>query len=185
METIGRLARRYGLSRSTLLYYDRLGLLRPAARSGANYRRYGREDARRLELICLYRSAGVPLAGIRRILDGPAGAVRGVLEARLAALQAEIAALRGQQDVVLRVLQRPDLALRYRGLDRRGWVALLRAVGLDEPAMRRWHAAFEAAAPDAHREFLRTLRIPEREIGRIRRAARRGGGRAQARPRAP
>ncbi len=29
--TVGQLARRSGLSRATLLYYDRLGLLRPSA----------------------------------------------------------------------------------------------------------------------------------------------------------
>ena len=57
MESIGQVGRRFGISRSTLLYYDRIGLLRASARTGARYRRYSEEDARRLELVRLYRAA--------------------------------------------------------------------------------------------------------------------------------
>lgn len=170
MQTISQLGRRFGLSRSTLLYYDRLGVLPAPARSAAGYRRYGEEAARRLELVCLYRSAGVPLADIRRILDGPRAGVAAALEQRLAALQAELARLRAQQDVIVRILRRPDLARRYRGLDKDGWVALLQAVGLDGPGMRRFHAEFERAAPEAHQDFLESLRVPPTAIRRIRRA---------------
>jgi DNA-binding transcriptional MerR regulator len=172
METIGRLARRFGLSRSTLLYYDRIGLLRAPARSGAGYRRYGEEAARRLELIRVYRAAGVPLASIRKILDGPREGAAALLEQRLIALQEELSRIRGQQDVIIRILGRPELARRYRGLDREGWTALLRAAGLDEPAMLRWHGAFERAAPEAHQDFLESLRIPPEDIRRIRRVCR-------------
>ena len=41
----GELAKSAGLSRSTLLYYDRLGLLRPVGRSESNYRLYSATDA--------------------------------------------------------------------------------------------------------------------------------------------
>ncbi len=174
METIGRLARRFGLSRSTLLYYDRIGLLRAPARSGAGYRRYGAEAARRLELIRVYRAAGVPLAGIRKILDGPREGMSAILEQRLVALQEELSRVRAQQDVIIRILGRPELARRYRGLDRQGWTALLRAVGLDEAAMFRWHRAFERAAPEGHQDFLESIRIPREDIRRIRRACRAG-----------
>src|SRR5512140_57759 len=121
METIGRLARRFGLSRSTLLYYDRIGLLPAPARSAAGYRRYGAEAVRRLELICVYRGAGVPLRGIRRLRDGPRQGAAALLEQRLVALQAEQARIREQQDVILRLLGSPELARRYRGLDKDGW----------------------------------------------------------------
>ena len=74
MFTVSKLARRCGLSRSTLLYYERAGLLAPAARSGANYRSYSEKDLRRLEQICVYRRAGLKLADIRAILARPQAA---------------------------------------------------------------------------------------------------------------
>ena len=69
MITVSRLARQFNLSRSTLLYYDRIGLLRPSDRSRSNYRLYTREDRKRLEKICHYRAIGLPLKAIQRILD--------------------------------------------------------------------------------------------------------------------
>ena len=48
------------------------------------------------------------------------------------------------------------------------WVALFREIGLDEPTMQRWHAAFEQRSPEAHQSFLEWLHIPAAEIGRIR-----------------
>ena len=61
MITVGRLAKRFGLSRSTLLYYDSIGLLRPTGRSAKGYRLYSEDDAARLEKICLYRQTGLSL----------------------------------------------------------------------------------------------------------------------------
>lgn len=39
--TVGRLTKKFGLSRSTLLYYDSIGLLTPAAHMKGEYRTYG------------------------------------------------------------------------------------------------------------------------------------------------
>src|SRR5574344_1987818 len=48
MHTIGQIAKRFALSRSTLLYYDTIGLLSPSGRSQANYRLYTDNDVRRM-----------------------------------------------------------------------------------------------------------------------------------------
>ncbi len=42
--TVSMLARRCGLSRSTLLYYESIGLLRRPPRTTGNYRAYGDAD---------------------------------------------------------------------------------------------------------------------------------------------
>ena len=68
MYRISQLAEQFGLSRSTLLYYDRIGLLSPSARSEAGYRQYSAADRGRLESICSLRRAGTrtiqaPLTG--------------------------------------------------------------------------------------------------------------------------
>jgi len=168
MTTVGTLARRHGLARSTLLYYDRIGLLAPSARSAAGYRRYSESDERRLVQICRYRRAGLTLAAIRRVLDGPAGALAQALEARLAELDREIAALHAQVRLIAALLQRPEVLRRTRVLDKRTWVDLLAASGMSQEAMRRWHADFERTAPAEHQRFLELLGLGEEEIAAVR-----------------
>jgi len=172
--TVGRLARRHGLSRSTLLYYDSIGLLRPSARTRASYRQYTEDDSRRLGLICRYREVGLSLSDIAKILAGSSRGMAAILERRLEALNAEIGALREQQRMIARLLRNRARLGRARALDKRGWVALLRATGMDEEDMQRWHVEFERLAPEAHQDFLESLGIPAREVDAIRRWARDG-----------
>ncbi|MFH1915383.1 MAG: MerR family transcriptional regulator [Pseudomonadota bacterium] len=169
MYTVGKLARRHGLSRSTLLYYDRIGLFSPTGHSPGEYRRYSTADDARLARICRYRRAGLPLADIGRILADPAeSGLSDALETRLAELGDEMAALREQQALVAELLGRPELLARRDSLDRESWSRLLREVGFAETDMDRWHEGFEQASPEGHAAFLRRLRMPEEEIAAIR-----------------
>lgn len=65
---INDICKMYKISRSTLLYYDSIGLLRPAERTGANYRLYSDSDSLRLERILNFRKAGISLNEIK-LLD--------------------------------------------------------------------------------------------------------------------
>jgi DNA-binding transcriptional MerR regulator len=168
MSTISALARRFHLSRSTLLYYDRIGLLRPGGRSLKAYRQYGPYEEARLEQICLYRRAGVPLAEIRRLLEGPDQAMAPILERHLHALEGEIQGLRDQQRLIVGLLQNPGLWEGLQAMDKATWVSLLRASGFSDADMDRWHMAFEAADPERHQRFLTFLGLSEGEVTRIR-----------------
>src|SRR5262252_9101014 len=95
--SVSRFGRQFGLSRSALLYYDRIGLLSPSERSRSGYRVYSDRDTRRLEAICRYREIGLSLGQIRELLDGATGRTAEILEARLDQLNAEIGRLREQQ----------------------------------------------------------------------------------------
>jgi hypothetical protein len=53
-------------------------------------------------------------------------------------------------------------------MDKVKWVELFSALGLDDAAMGRWHALFEARYPDSHQAFLEWLNIPSQEIAAIR-----------------
>ncbi len=168
MFTIGQLARESGLSRSTLLYYDSIGLLRPSGRTRANYRRYTAGDAGRLQSICLYRRIGLPLKTIGEILDSPRNAVRLALEKRLQELGKEVDSLHEQQQVIIRMLGDEALRENIPVMNRDNWVALLRSAGLDDEAMGKWHAAFEKFSPRLHQEFLEGLGLSAREIKLVR-----------------
>lgn len=69
MYSIGKLCKEYNLSRSTLLYYDSIGILKASERTKSNYRIYSEEDKERLGQICLYREAGVSLEEIKELLN--------------------------------------------------------------------------------------------------------------------
>ncbi len=166
--SIGQLAKRFGLSRSTLLYYDSIGLLKPSARSRANYRRYTQEDAGRLEMICMYRQIGLSMLEIGEILNSPKNSVHDILEKRLLSLAKEIGRLREQQHLIIRMLGDRSLRKRIPVLDKEGWIALLRAVGLNDDAMHKWHQEFEKFSPLLHKEFLEGLGISAEELDLIR-----------------
>ena len=48
------------------------------------------------------------------------------------------------------------------------WVALFRAIGLDEATMKQWHQLFEKRHPEGHEGFLAWLGLPAADIARIR-----------------
>lgn len=166
--TVTSLAKACGLSRSTVLYYESIGLLKPARRSAGNYRVYGPRELELLRRICLYRQSGLELADIRDLLAAPRSNAAAVLQRRLAALGAEIERLREHQQAIARLLKHTDGSRRISMVTKDKWVEVMRGAGFTDEDMRRWHAQFEKAAPEEHREFLEFLHIPAGEIERIR-----------------
>jgi DNA-binding transcriptional MerR regulator len=169
MLSVSEIARRFGRSRTTILYYEACGLLKPALRTRADYRRYGEKEARVLEQICLYRSVGLSVRSIRAMLASPETDVAALLRRRLEELNSEIHRLRDHQRLILRLLQsKTILSRRTKNMTKEKWVSIMQAAGFSEDDMRRWHREFERVAPEDHNEFLRYLRIPEGEIKSIR-----------------
>lgn len=168
MITVIQLARRCGLSRSTILYYESIRLLRPALRTRSNYRAYGPKDLERLEQICVYRNAGLSLSDIRAILDPAESNASAVLKRRLKELDSEIETLRGHQRAILSLLRNKSAFGRRKVITKEKWVSIMKASGFSEADMHRWHAEFERSAPEEHQEFLTFLHIPNEEIRSIR-----------------
>ncbi|MCU7811588.1 MAG: MerR family transcriptional regulator [Candidatus Thiodiazotropha sp. (ex Notomyrtea botanica)] len=168
MYTIGQLAKRHSLSRSTLIYYDSKGLLKPSGRSGANYRTYSDSDAEKLERIILFRNAGMPLSAIAEIIDQDTDEVESALEARLISINQEIQKLRGQQKVIVDIIKNQGAIENTRIVTKEKWVAMLKAAGLDEDGMKHWHIEFEKTSPEAHQDFLESIGIADAEIAAIR-----------------
>ena len=59
-----------------------------------------------------------------------------------------------------------------KSFDKEMWVELFREIGLSEPQMKQWHAAFETRHPDAHHSFLTWLGASAPDIDRIRDSSR-------------
>jgi DNA-binding transcriptional MerR regulator len=166
--SISQIARACGLSRSTLLYYDRMGLLRPRGRTGSGYRLYADADRSRLERIRHFRGAGLTLKEIRTILSSGGKPGTRLLERRLKETSRNIVSLKNQQRLLAGMLSRVASGKRPESVDKKLWVAMLRAAGMDERAMLQWHTEFERRAPEGHQEFLLTLGIAPDEAARIR-----------------
>jgi MerR family transcriptional regulator, thiopeptide resistance regulator len=163
------LAREFGLSRSTLLYYDQIGLLTPASRSESGYRLYTEADRERLQTICTYRQAGLTIDDIASLLatrtedDSVA-----VIEERLRLIGEEIRSLQTKQRLLARIAKIAVSGGANAAVDKKAWVEMLRVAGMDDTAMQRWHAEFERRAPEAHHRFLISLGIDETEAASIR-----------------
>ena len=165
---ITALAKLFGLSRSTLLHYDRIGLLKPSGREGNGYRVYTQADRERLAQISGYRQAGLSLSDIADLLAGQVSPSTQVLEQRLMQINAEIQDLRRQQQLVLKLLGADSELRQHRVMDKTQWVQLLRDSGMGDADMERWHIEFERAMPEQHQDFLESLGIASPEIDRIR-----------------
>ncbi len=168
MKTITVLARQFGLSRSTLLYYDRIGLLTPSYRTHAEARLYSAADEARLQRIVGYREAGLGLATIRELVGDAPGKARGALERRLAEVQRQIATLRAQQRLVAAMLADAVVRDRGRAPTKAQWVAMLEACAFSPDDMRAWHAALEREAPALHARFLRKIGLARDEAEQVR-----------------
>lgn len=71
MMTIHEVSKLTGVSIRTLQYYDKIGLLHPAAYSDSGYRLYDENDLEKLQQILLFRELEFPLKDIREIIDSP------------------------------------------------------------------------------------------------------------------
>jgi len=67
--SINKLANLAGVSNRTLRYYDEIKLLSPGRITSNGYRIYGRREVDRLQQIMFFRELGVPLEGIKHILE--------------------------------------------------------------------------------------------------------------------
>ena len=167
MLTIGQLVKQSGLSRSTLLYYDKLKLLSPSERSAANYRLYSAADVQRLSQILLYREAGISLENIGVLLNARDSLLSDILEQRLEALNRDMSKIRQQQQLLLQLLGTRSPLRSSKLMNKQQWIEILRGSGMDESAMRNWHIEFERKLPLVHSDFLQSLGIEPTEIAAI------------------
>lgn len=91
------------ITRKTLFYYDRIGLLTPTRREGVqHFKKYDNSKISRLKKIIEYREAGLNIAEVRKMLDDQETDHLDILTGALERLQKE----RADADERIRKLQR-------------------------------------------------------------------------------
>ncbi|MBR3224815.1 MAG: MerR family transcriptional regulator [Atopobiaceae bacterium] len=87
MRTIHEVSELAGISIRTLRYYDKIGLLKPAAHTDSGYRLYDDANLDRLQQILLFRELEFSLADIQDIVGSPDFDRRRALEQQVKLLQ--------------------------------------------------------------------------------------------------
>ncbi|MFD5067074.1 MerR family transcriptional regulator [Streptomyces sp. NPDC058369] len=103
--SIGELARLTGLSVKTIRYYSDRGIVTPAGRTSAGYRRYGADSVARLGLVRTLRELGLGLGTVRAVVDREVPLPE-VAAAHAEALEVQIRVLRLRQALLAAVAER-------------------------------------------------------------------------------
>ena len=137
----GELAERVGVSKDTLRFYERQGLLPRPKRMANNYRAYPPEAVARVLWIRKVLAAGFTVEELARILaernrDGvPCRKVRDLGAAKLAGLEERIRELEASRDHLRELLEDWDRRLEEAGPDRRARLLdVLAGHSLESPA---------------------------------------------------
>ncbi|PFG63905.1 DNA-binding transcriptional MerR regulator [Thioclava sp. ES.031] len=138
MYRISELAESVGVSRATLLYYEKLGLLH-GQRQANGYRVYSDADRQRLRLMQQLQAGGLSLKESQACLDGKLD--REMLNHRLETLEHEIAEKTRSRDLLAALLGRGSL--------------------------KDWHEEVERVAPDLHRSWLMSQGFSSAEAGLV------------------
>ena len=101
MYTISEMASIFGVSRQTLIYYDKIGLFAPAEVNEKGYRFYSPTQIPLMRLICMLRDLGVDLDEIMRLTSSyDVAEMANKLRERVSELDGQIAALEKERNNV-------------------------------------------------------------------------------------
>jgi MerR family copper efflux transcriptional regulator len=164
--TVSTLARQCGISRTTLLYYEKQNLLQPSTRGANGYRYYSESDVECLRKIIGYRSAGLPIADIRRLLAAEKEGEQ-ILQSQFFRLEQDIQSLRRQQYAIVNLL-RLQISAGTKKVSKAEWVDAMSKAGMSEEDMSEWHRQFESMVPAEHEAFLKMIGCGPAERKRIR-----------------
>ena len=95
---IAEVERQTGITKQNIRFYEKEGLISPDRNASNQYREYGEEEIRRLNLIYVLRKMGVGISEIRKVFEGEA-----TLSAVMANRQEEVLREREHQETILEI----------------------------------------------------------------------------------
>lgn len=115
MYAISEMASLFNVSRQTLIYYDKIGLFKPAVVNEKGYRFYSPTQIPLMRLICMLRDLGLELDEIDRLTSTfDIGEMTDHLRSRVQALDEQIAGLKAERASVQERLSFYDEAVYWR-----------------------------------------------------------------------
>lgn len=135
---ISELASAVGLSRSTLLYYEKQGLIK-GKRLDNGYRVYSDRDLQRLRLMLKLQAGGLTLKECQACMEAKVD--KQLLQQRLDALDKELAQKQASRDLLAALLGQGNL--------------------------KEWHKSVDEIAPDAHLDWLIKQGFSQKEALRL------------------
>lgn len=115
MYAISEMASLFNVSRQTLIYYDKIGLFKPAVVNEKGYRFYSPTQIPLMRLICMLRDLGLELDEIDRLTSTfDIGEMTDHLRSRVQALDEQIAGLKAERTSVQERLSFYDEAVYWR-----------------------------------------------------------------------
>ena len=142
MYSITEAATRLGVSRSTLLYYERIGLIKPTRDPGNDYRRFSEADLQKLSALLQLKVAGLSWQECQQCLAGQLATA--TIDERLAAVEARL------QELV----KARDLLYTFSGAN-------------GNAQTRVWHDEFLQRSPKAYHQWLSEWGFSEQEALQI------------------
>ena len=103
---IGQASKASGVTTKMIRYYDEIGLVRPSARTDANYREYDEREINELRFIRRARSLGFSMPEITQLLslwrdrERPSREVKAIAEKHVNELDARIAEMQTMADTL-------------------------------------------------------------------------------------
>lgn len=168
MYRVGIIAKMFGISRTTLLYYDSIDLLNPSTRTEAGYRLYSQGDCEELQKIIAYREAGLSTDEIKELLiQQKDEEIISPLLKRLGDMNQEIRIIKEQQKILINLIKNKEI-VKQGSLNNETLKMILEKANIKYEERMNWHAEFEEHSSQRHYEFLKSLGFDEEEIERLR-----------------
>jgi DNA-binding transcriptional MerR regulator/ubiquinone/menaquinone biosynthesis C-methylase UbiE len=152
MYSVSDITQKLGIARSTLLYYERIGLVLPSRNPANGYRQYSEYDLNQLILLRQLQKAGFTLQECQSIMTGKLD--ENLIEQRLFSLEQELKEMEMARDVLYALYGKVS----GHQIDSREF----------RERLREWHTQFEKKSSDAHIQWLRQLGFSEKEATHIR-----------------
>lgn len=167
MYKVGIIAKMFGISRTTLLYYNSIGLLNPSTRTEAGYRLYSQEDCGKLKEIIIYRQAGLSTDKIKELLmqQHDEGIISPLMK-KLGDINQEIEILKKQQMVLIKLIKNREIF--KKDINEETFKIILEKANIKYEERMNWHAEFEEHSPQRHHDFLISIGFDEEEIENLR-----------------